>query len=414
MITLKQQFFNSLFHLIVTAVLGFFLRLEATPFNLDIPTQYRYIVHTHSHIALLGWVYLGLSTCIVYFFVEQSKIKKHYLKIFWSTQACIIGMLIFFPIQGYAMFSIIFSTVFLIVSYVFFGFILKHSNSKLTSRKSFLLIQHALFYMVLSSIGPWALGGIMSTLGSQSIWYKFAIYFYLHFQYNAWFVLAALGLLVFLLEQSKVTIENKSFSTFIILYHIGIVGTFFLSCLWVSSHWSLYVLSNLGSLSLWIGLYYLRKSFKKQFSEFYLKLTKQSRFILKFLAFVFLVKLLMQTLTGIPYFAELASVNLDLVIGYLHWFFLGFVTLFLLFLASYLKWIKLSNLSLSLYISAFILTEFLIFYRAGIVAFRWSYLQNLNIYLTLASSIFSLAIILILLQTFLGRKNKNKFISKMD
>lgn len=272
--TLRQHFISSLFYLLITAVLGFFLRLEATPFSLDIPSPYRFLVHTHSHVALLGWVYLGLSSFIVYFFAKKSKLKSHYRKIFWAIQVAIIGMLVFFPIQGYALFSIFFSTLFLIISYVFFGFILKHSNPELASKKSFLLIKYALFYMVLSSIGPWALGGIMSTLGKESLWYKLAIYFYLHFQYNAWFILAALGLLVFLLEQTKANIENKYFSRFLISFNIGIIATFFLSCLWASSHWSLYLLGNLGNLLLWIGLYYLWKSFKDSLNLFYLKLNQ--------------------------------------------------------------------------------------------------------------------------------------------
>ncbi|WP_211206090.1 hypothetical protein [Psychroflexus torquis] len=200
-----------------------------------------------------------------------------------------------------------------------------------------MLIKYALLYMVISSLGPWALGVIMTTLGSESVWYRLAIYFYLHVQYNAWFVLAAIGLMVFLLEQSKVKIENRAFSKFIVLFNIGIIGTFFLSCLWTNSHWSLYLLSNLGSLALWISLYYLWNSIKSEFSPFFLTLSNQSRFILQFLVLVFLLKLLMQTLSGIPYINEIATSNLDVVIGYLHWFFLGFISLFLLFLASYLQ-----------------------------------------------------------------------------
>ena len=408
MMTLKQHFINSLYYFLITAVLGFFLRLESTAFSVDIPTQYRFIVHTHSHIALLGWVYIALSSFIVYFFVEKWNINKHYRKVFWATQVCIIGMLIFFPIQGYALFSIIFSSLFLLVSYVFFGFILKHTKTQLKLKKSFLLIKYALLYMVMSSLGPWALGAIMTTLGSESVWYKLAIYFYLHFQYNAWFVLAAVGLMVFLLEQSKVKIENRAFSKFIVLFNIGIVGTFFLSCLWASSHWSLYLLSNLGSLTLWIGLYYLWNSIKSEFSTFYLTLSNQSRFILQFLVLVFLLKLLMQTLSGIPYIAEIATSNLDVVIGYLHWFFLGFISLFLLFLASYLQWIKLSNFNLGLYLLAFILTEFLIFYRAATVVLQWAFLPNLNLYLAVASLLFSVSIIGISLQSIFAPQSKTQ------
>ncbi|WP_223810320.1 hypothetical protein [Psychroflexus gondwanensis] len=275
-------------------------------------------------------------------------------------------------------------------------------------KKSFLLIKYALLYMVISSLGPWALGAIMTTLGSESVWYKLAIYFYLHFQYNAWFVLAAIGLMVFLLERSKVKIENRAFSKFIVLFNIGIVGTFFLSCLWASSHWSLYLLSNLGSLTLWIGLYYLWNSIKSEFSTFYLTLSNQSRFILQFLVLVFLLKLLMQTLSGIPYIAEIATSNLDVVIGYLHWFFLGFISLFLLFLASYLQWIKLSNFNLGLYLLAFILTEFLIFYRATTVVLQWAFLPNLNLYLAVASLLFSVSIIGISLQSIFAPQSKTQ------
>lgn len=323
-------------------------------------------------------------------------------------------MLIAFPIQGYALVSIIFSTLFLIVSYVFFGFILKHVKSKFKSKKSFQLIKHGLLYMVLSSIGPWALGIIIATLGKASVWYKLAIYFYLHFQYNAWFILGIIGILVFMLEKSRFTIEAKSFSKFIFFFHIGIIGTFFLSTLWTTSHGLAYFLSNLGSLCLWVGLFYLWKSIKKPFDPFFRALNPQSKFILKFLAFVFILKLMMQTLSGIPFFAELAANNLDVVIGYLHWYFLGFVSLFLMFLASHLKWIQLSKFSLTLYLIAFILTEFLIFYRAGIVIFQWSYLPNLNSYLALASFIFSIAVITILLQTLLIRKNQNQKNSRID
>ncbi len=385
--------------------MGFILRLEATAWAFDIPTEYRYVVHAHSHIALLGWVYLGFSSIIAYAYVDKIQIKKHYHKIFWATQICLLGMLVSFPIQGYALFSIIFSTLFLIVSYVFFGFILRHTQPQLKSKKSFILIKHSLFYMVISSIGPWALGGIMTTLGNTSIWYKLAIYFYLHFQYNAWFVLAALGLLVFLLEQSKFDINDSAFKIFIPLIHIGIIGSFFLSCLWANSHWFLYLLSNLGSLALWISLYYFWVAVKVPWRDFVSKLSNKDKFLLQFLIFVFLSKLVLQTLSGIHYFTEIAASSLDAVIGYLHWFFLGFVSVFILFLASYLRWIKLSNFSLSLYLLAFILTEFFIFYRAGLAVFQWPFINYLNLGLALGSFLFVVAISTILIEN-LNPKSK--------
>ena len=400
----KQQFLYALLYFLITAVLGFLLRLEATDFSSDLIRTYRYVVHAHSHIALLGWVYLGLTSFILHFYLPKKAIQNHFQKIFWATQVCLVGMLIFFPIQGYALFSIIFSTLFLIVSYVFFRFVLKHVSAELKTKKSFILIKHALFYMVLSSIGPWALGGIMTTLGNQSVWYKLAIYFYLHFQYNAWFVLAMIGLLCFVLEKSNFSIKDSEFSKFLYLFHAGVILTFFLSCLWASSHWSLYVLSNLGSLLLGLSFFVLWKSIQQPLKIFYQKLSPSLRYIVGFIAFAFLAKYLLQTLSGIPYFAKIISINLDVVIGYLHWYFLGVVSLFVLFLASYFGWVKLSKLSLVLYFIAFVSTEFLIFYRAGMVAFRWPFLPDLNLYLATGSMFFGLAVILIVVETFLDKK----------
>ena len=53
------------------------------------------------------------------------------------------------------------------------------------------------------------------------------------------------------------------------------------------------------------------------------RLSPNLRYIVGFIAFTFFAKYLLQTLSGITYFAEMASTNLDVVIGYLHWYFLG-------------------------------------------------------------------------------------------
>ncbi|WP_019039103.1 hypothetical protein [Psychroflexus tropicus] len=400
---LKQQFRSGFIYFLITAVLGFLLRLESTPFSIDLPTAYRFWVHTHSHIALLGWVYLGLSSLLVYFFIDKSQSLKHYLKLFWATQFCILGMLICFPIQGYALFSIIFSTLFLILSYIFFGFLLKHTQSRVRQKKSFLIIKWALLYMVLSSIGPWALGGIMVTLGNQSVWYKLSIYFYLHFQYNAWFILAAIGLLLFLLEKVNLQIEKKAFNKFFVLFNLGTIFSAFLSALWAFSHWAIYGLANLGSLCLWVGLFYFWTSVKNPLKSFYKNQSSQTKFILIFLLGVFLLKFVMQSLGGIPYFVTITAINVDLVIGYLHWFFLGFISLFLLFMASYLRWIKLSNISLGLFVSGFLLTEISIFYRAGMAVFHFPMLPSLNIHIAAYSLLLVLSIFWILVESLLAK-----------
>lgn len=51
-------------YFLVAALLGLLLRsypIFAFDFN------YRFVVHAHSHIALLGWVYVALTTLLHYF-----------------------------------------------------------------------------------------------------------------------------------------------------------------------------------------------------------------------------------------------------------------------------------------------------------------------------------------------------------
>jgi hypothetical protein len=52
----------------------------------------------------------------------------------------------------------------------------------------------ALFFMCFSTIGVWGLGPVMAILGRESPWYDMAIQFFLHFQFNGWFVFGVLAL----------------------------------------------------------------------------------------------------------------------------------------------------------------------------------------------------------------------------
>mgnify|MGYP000604442258 CR=1 FL=1 len=203
MIKSKNQVLIAILYFLLAASLGIILRLFPVT---SVAATYKYIVHTHSHIALLGWVYVALTTLLFYAFINKDAQKKYFV-LFWSTQITILGMLFSFPITGYALYSIIFSTLFLICSYWFYAFFRKHNNCK-KENYSYKFINASLLFMIFSSIGPWALGIIMNTLGNTSHWYKNAIYFYLHFQYNGWFIFCLLGIFIFFLEKSNININK--------------------------------------------------------------------------------------------------------------------------------------------------------------------------------------------------------------
>src|SRR5690606_25130782 len=186
-------------------------------FVTPVPLNYKFILHAHSHTALLGWIYLGLTTLVYKLFLSEAQKPKLYKHIFIFTNICIVGMLVTFPIQGYALFSIIFSTLFLFASYWFSWFAIKYIPKKFRNRFSWKLIKTALLYLVLSSIGPWAIGGVMATLGPESIWYKTSIYFYLHFQYNGWFILALLGFVFYFFEEKGIIFNPQRLKSFFLL-----------------------------------------------------------------------------------------------------------------------------------------------------------------------------------------------------
>ncbi|WP_037325541.1 hypothetical protein [Salinimicrobium terrae] len=358
MIDLKKHTNIALGYFFLVGLLGVFLRFF---FVIPIPANFRYVVHAHSHIALLGWVYIALTTLIYKMYFSEAGFRKTYKRIFWFTQITLIGMLVTFPFTGYALFSITFSTLFLIASYFMAWFILKKTPPQYKTTSSFKLIKASLWYMVFSSIGPWALGGIMTTLGSTSIWYKMAIYFYLHFQYNAWFILALLGIFFYFLEQQNLNPQKGHFKSFFWQLNAAVILSFFLSVLFTEPHWIFYVLGGIGAvlqITAFLKLWQIVSPIWKQlqFSPF-LKL------LLKLTLLLLAAKLLLQLFSAIPYFATLAFNFTDFVIGYLHWVFLGVVTVPLFVFLAHTRLLQLPKWIFWLYFTAFLVTEALIFHK---------------------------------------------------
>lgn len=125
-------------YFLIAAVLAVVLR---SFHSIEIPVNYKFIVHTHSHIALLGWVYLVLTTLFFKLYLGNLSLGGKYQKIFWFTQLTLVGMLLTFPFQGYALFSIIFSTLFLFASYWFAWFFLKNTPDVLKNTNSYKCIR---------------------------------------------------------------------------------------------------------------------------------------------------------------------------------------------------------------------------------------------------------------------------------
>ena len=287
--------------------------------------QYKFLVHAHSHLALLGWVYGGFFTLILSLFIP-AKDSRRFNHLFWWMQVSLVGMLISFPLQGYAASSITFSTIFGVTTYIFSWWVFRRLQGNHDVSAQFL--RHALLFLVVSSLGPYGLGYFKAMGLKSTHWFPNSIYFYLHFLYNGFFLWALGAWACKRLEQkgiplsiSKVEINLLSLSTWL---------TFCLSVLWMEPSWSWYVGGIIGSiLQLWIlGKWLIIKSGKIMEQA---ELNSASRWIALFIGGIILIKLISQILSAYPAVtAWIHSAPMFTVIGYIHLIMLGILTPFLL------------------------------------------------------------------------------------
>lgn len=359
-INLKRHIKIALTYFLLAALLGVLLRFFRFS---EIPITYKYFVHTHSHIALLGWTYLALTTLLYKLYLGKLSLDKKYQNIFWFTQVTLVGMLLTFPFMGYALFSIIFSTLFLFASYWFAWFFFRNVPQSLKTTDSYKCVAAALWYLVLSSLGPWALGAIMNTLGAESVWYRLAIYFYLHFLYNGWMIMALVGIFFFILESHHLGLSNKSFKRFFWSINLGIVLSFFLSTLFANPPLLLNFSGGTGAVLQLIAFVILWKAFTADKEKSKALFSPLQKGLLKTVAVLLAVKMLLQLITAFPYFANLAATHLNFTIGYLHWTFLGVVSIGLFLFLDYFGLLRISKNGYFMYLTGFVVTEALIFYK---------------------------------------------------
>lgn len=344
----------------LVAAAGFGLLLRAFPL-FELPFTYKYLVHAHSHVMLLGWMYLALQTAVTALMLKGAASPRPYRFLRAGVLWTVAGMLCTFPFTGYAPVSILFSTLFLFVSYGYLAFFLKQASPDTRHLPSFHFVRAGLWYMAASSLGPWALGAIMATLGPTSLWYRMAVYFYLHFQYNGWIFMALAGVVIRLWEQNGSMMPSGTFRRIFGLLNAGIILTFVLSTLWAEPPGWFHVIGGIGAILQGLGIWQLFRWFQGTprpagFGAIHRSLAAWGGFLLG-------IKVLLQAISAFPLASRLAVTYPDFIMGYLHGTFLGVINLFLFMLADWQGWIKIGHAPGALYLIGFFLTEGLLFYR---------------------------------------------------
>ncbi|MEO8569142.1 MAG: hypothetical protein ABI419_08400 [Ginsengibacter sp.] len=326
----RQWIQIALINFCVVALAGITLRYKIN-FPLPLVNQ-KYLLHAHSHFAFDGWVTLALMAMMVNY-LQQQEVNINYKKYHWVLLAnCVTayGMFFSFILEGYAFFSITFSTISIFISYFFIYYLWRDLNKAKDQSYASKWFKAALVLWAISSLGAFTLAYLMANHIMVQDYYFGAIYFFLHFQYNGWFLFACFGLLFSYLYKkgflAAVTISKKLF----IMMAITVGPTYFLSILWLKLPIALHIIADVsGVLQLFVLLYFIRlfPLLKKNISFSFPKTTK---YLWIMASIAFILKVILQMLSIIPFLSHYAFGFRPVVIGYLHLSFLGIITFFLL------------------------------------------------------------------------------------
>lgn len=358
----KRWAWISLFFLFIVAVLGVFLR---SFYISPVPgLNYKFWLHGHSHVAFLGWIFNALYVALVAAYVRRERLLT-FNRLFWAFQLTVLGMLILFPMQGYKAGSIIVSTLHIFLSYFFAWRFLKDRREETQSggrfRFSFVIARFAIVLMLISSIGPFALGPIMANGLSATHWYPLAIYFYLHFQYNGWFLFAIIGLFFYWLEKNDMGYSKKDGQVFFWLNALAAIPAYASSVLWTQPPLWLYGLAGLAAFAQLFSLYFLFRILSVVRQQWINKLGKMVVLLWLLVLMSLVVKNILQFAEAVPLVADLAYRQRNLVIAYLHLNFIGITTFFLLGWFVQQDWLILSKFwqqtGMWVFIIGFILSE---------------------------------------------------------
>jgi len=387
----------ALLNFLVAAIMGAMLRFA---FVQEIPgLHFKWFLHGHSHGAMLGWLYLALfSLFIGAFLPEEEQSKSLYNGLFWVTELSVIGMFVSFPLQGYGKVSIIFSTVHIIASYIFAFRLLACMHGQQTFSAK--LARTALVWMVISSFGVFAMAPIMQSALKGSAWYYMAVQFFLHFQFNGWFIFGALALFFRWLEKESLIVEGYWQSGFYWVMVLSVPLTFALAIAWSNPHPLVFAVNSAGGVAQLLALWQLRLMVQPQLSAIRAKTDAWKFSLWQIALYSLIAKILIQGLVVIPEVARMAYTIRNFVIGFVHLIMLGVMSLFIFaYIAQETGLIgqgQRHRAGLSIFLTGILLSEGLLFLQGIMFWAKLGFLPGYYYGLFLASMLLPIGLFLLI------------------
>ncbi|MEP7143333.1 MAG: hypothetical protein ABI707_10705 [Ferruginibacter sp.] len=320
----------SLINFCLVALAGITMRFKI---NFPLPfVNQKYLLHAHSHFAFTGWVALVLMALMVNY-LQRQNINTNYKRYHWILLAnCIAayGMFFSFIAEGYAFYSITFSTLSIFVGYVFVFYFWQDINKVKDASHAPKWFKTALVIWAISSLGAFTLAWLMANHIKIQDYYFGAIYFFLHFQYNGWFLFVCFGLLFSYLYNQGFTLVAGISKKLYIIMAVTVWPAYFLSVLWLKLPKILHLIADIAGILQLLVLFYFIQLFPVIKKQVLNRFTATTKYLWIMAATSFILKIILQTLSVIPFFSHFAFSFRPIVIGYLHLSFLGIISFFIL------------------------------------------------------------------------------------
>ncbi len=325
---LRKWLTISFFNLLLVALLGLLMRYKiayALPF-----IDQKHVLHSHSHFAFSGWITQTLMVLMVHYIGLESgqPVFKKYRWLLYANLFTAYGMLVSFILQGYAFFSISFSTLSIFVSYVFVVYYWKDLARLNEKKVSQLWFKAALVFNVISSIGAFGLAYMMANKIAVQNWYLAAVYFFLHFQYNGWFLFGGMGLLVGKLAYSNASVKMLRMA--FLFFCFACLPAYLLSALWLPFPKLVYIILIAAVVAQLAGWWLMVKELIRCRLFISHNFSTNGKTLLLLAAIAFTIKLLLQTGSVHPALSQLSYGFRPIIIGYLHLVLLAVTSIFII------------------------------------------------------------------------------------
>lgn len=291
--------------------------------------KFPFILHTHSHVAMLGWVFTAIFALFITAWLKEHPATVRKLKLLlFLLIVSVIGMLVTFPVYGYAFWSIFFSTLHIFTqlgfTWIFYRETEAQTDIAVKTARTALLLQ------LVSAAGALSVGPVAAAGYAGQPLYFLCIYFYLHFQYNGWMMFAVLALLLKYIGIPETEKLNMRLRTSFRLLLAGVILTYAGMAIWCTDSALIVGIAACGAIAQLVGIAVFIKQIFPSLRKWLQKQFLASRIFIGASLVSLVIKSVLQLAAVHPRLNIWIAEQRGVVIAYLHLVLIGFVTSFLL------------------------------------------------------------------------------------